>query len=269
MSAIGGWGPRINSKVGARKLRLPNGQVTLDFCLFFSAATAYYRRMRCFTLSHAGVVLEHQGASLFIDVGTFTSPDELAAALFHSPPPVGLVVTHEHPDHWLAEHLADIQARSPECPVFTTASAAKALRAAGIPNVQANRPGEVVSLGPFNLEFYGGAHQAIHSTIPAVDNLGVLVNDTFAYGGDSLTLPPLEPDVLGVPIGSPWATLGDVLDFVLSARPRRAYLTHDGLLSTVGRDFYSNHVSRALGTYGGELLDTPVPRDGAVFRLDV
>lgn len=228
--------------------------------------------MECFRLSHAGVVLEERGASLLIDPGSFTDSNELSLALAATNPPAGLVITHEHPDHWTPEHVATIRTAAPGCPIFTTSATAAALRSAGMADVDIVREGDRRTAGPFELEFYGRRHAVLHASIPVIDNIGVRVNSVFAYGGDSLVRPPFASDVLGVPIGSPWSNIGQVMDFVLDAAPARAYLTHDAMLSPAGLGLFESRVHEALAVTGGELLVLPRVADPdtpstARFRL--
>ncbi|MBU3995022.1 MAG: MBL fold metallo-hydrolase, partial [Actinobacteria bacterium] len=91
--------------------------------------------MQCFRLSHAGVVLELDGASLFVDPGSFSSGAELSTAIEAAAPIAGIVITHEHADHWTRENLVALRATAPDAPMFTTQATADALAAAGIHNV--------------------------------------------------------------------------------------------------------------------------------------
>ncbi|MBO1901103.1 MBL fold metallo-hydrolase [Leucobacter weissii] len=213
--------------------------------------------MRCFRLSHAGLVVEDSEASLFVDPGDFSSPDELAASIAAATPIAGIVITHEHADHWTPAHLTALRVASPRAPVFTTRSTAAALDAAGIADVRVVREGERIQAGPFSLDFYGGRHEPLHSSIPVIDNIGVRVNETVAWGGDSLVRPPFAAEVLGVPIGSPWSSIAQVMDFVLNAAPRRAFLTHDGMLSVRGLGLFAARVRWCLDQVGGELVELP------------
>ncbi|MBL5973167.1 MAG: MBL fold metallo-hydrolase [Candidatus Leucobacter sulfamidivorax] len=218
--------------------------------------------MQCFRLSHAGFVIEDGGSALVIDPGNFSDERELGAALDSAAPIAALVITHEHPDHWTAENVAAVRSAAPDAPIFTTAPTAAALAAAGIEDgVHTVRDGDAREAGPFSLEFYGRRHELLHSSIPVVDNVGVRVNGVFAYGGDSLMRPPFPVDLLGVPIGSPWSNLSQVMDFVIDAAPRRAYLTHDGMLSAKGLGLFAQRVQWCLERVGGELV-TPPRLDG-------
>lgn len=225
--------------------------------------------MQCFRLSHAGVVLEHEGASLFIDPGNFSTQTELSRALNSAAPPAGVVITHEHADHWTPEHVRAILEASPSTKIFTTAATAEALAGAGISSAVVVSEGQHHSVGPFSLEFYGRRHEVLHSSIPVIENIGVRVGETLAWGGDSLTRAPFLADVLGVPIGSPWSNIAQVMDFVLNATPRRAFLTHDGMLSARGVELFTDRVRTCLAQHGGELLTLPRLDEDPSARLSL
>lgn len=213
--------------------------------------------MECCRLSHAGLVIEHHGASLFVDPGDFSTAAELSAAIDRAAPIAALIITHEHRDHWTPENVAAVRAAAPDAPILTTAGTAATLAEAGIEGARSVVEGDRVTAGPFELEFYGRRHEVLHSSIPVIDNVGVRVNDLLAWGGDSLARPPFPAEVLGVPIGSPWSTIGQVMDFVLTAAPRRAFLTHDGMLSDRGRGLFTQRVQACLDQVGGELIRIP------------
>lgn len=225
--------------------------------------------MQGFRLSHAGLVLEHEGTSLFIDPGNFSTQAELSRALKSAAPPAGIVITHEHADHWTPEHVRAILALTPTAKIYTTAATAAGLETAGISGTVVVGEGDHHSAGPFSLGFYGRRHEVLHSSIPVIENIGVHVNETLAWGGDSITRPPFRTDVLGIPIGSPWSNIAQVMDFVLAAAPRRAFLTHDGMLSTRGLELYTDRVRTCLARYSGELLTFPALEEDQGARLSL
>ena len=100
---------------------------------------------------HAALVLSEAGHTLVIDPGVFTSPLEELTGL------VGVVITHEHADHWTPEHLTRLQKAHPGVPVYGPEGVRKA--AAGF-DIIAVHPGDTLDLGPFHLEFFeiGRAH---------------------------------------------------------------------------------------------------------------
>ena len=143
--------------------------------------------MRLTKLEHAALSIEKSGSRLFIDPGKFTTPITEAAGT------VAIVITHEHDDHWTSEQLTRILARNPKTPIFTTTSAAEKILAANLPDIGEVidvAAGESVLVGGFDLEFFGGEHAIIHSSIPRIENIGVLVeHGALYYGGDAYVAP--------------------------------------------------------------------------------
>lgn len=202
--------------------------------------------MRITKHEHAALTVEDQGRKLLIDPGSFTSP--LPDVTHVS----ALVLTHEHPDHWTPDHLDRILAANPGVPVFGPEGVAHA--AAGYP-VTVVRPGDTVDAAPFRLEFFGGRHAEIHSSIPIIDNVGVLVNGAFYYPGDSYAVPRhAKVQLLAAPIGAPWLKIADAMDFVLAVAPRQAFGTHDMTLSVIGREMARDRLRWATEQHGGVFL---------------
>lgn len=202
--------------------------------------------MRVTKHEHACLRLELENRTLVIDPGSFTLP---LAELRHV---VAVVLTHEHADHWTPEHLARIHHQFPDVPVYGPAGVAAA--AAG-EKITVVAPGDIVTAGPFRLAFFGGRHSVIHSSVPVVDNVGVLVNDAFYYPGDSYTVPGnASVDLLAAPVGAPWLKIGEAIDFVLAVAPRRAFATHDMTLSRAGIEMGRGRLAWATEQGGGEFV---------------
>src|SRR6218665_1205216 len=219
--------------------------------------------MQCFRLPHAGLVIERDGNALILDPGDFCRDRDIAAALTAIRSDWAVVIAHEQADHGTPEPVAAIRQKSerqgePKVPIFTTAATARALEEAGIDEATIARPGETIRVGEFELEFYGGMHELLHRSIPRIENIGVKVDGRLAWGGDSLADPPIGVELLGIPIGSPWSSIAQVMDFALAAAPRSAYLTHDGMLSERGRALFTQRVKWCLDQTGGELVDLPL-----------
>jgi L-ascorbate metabolism protein UlaG (beta-lactamase superfamily) len=202
--------------------------------------------MRVTKYEHATLTLTDTGKTLVIDPGSFTAPlIDLAAA-------VAVVITHEHPDHWTPDHLDRIRKAAPGVPIYGPEGV---VRAAVGYDVIAVAPGDTVEVEPFRLRFFGGEHAVIHETIPVVDNVGVLVNETFYYPGDSYAVPEgADVKLLAAPVGAPWLKIGEAMDFVLAVAPRQAFGTHDMTLSVVGRDMGRSRLRWAVEQDGGEFL---------------
>lgn len=204
--------------------------------------------MRLTKLEHAALVIDHSGERLIIDPGKFTTPITDAAGA------VAVVITHEHDDHWTPEQLARIERDSPGVRRFGPAGVVRAAAEAGI-EVEEVAPGDEVEVGPFRLRFFGGRHAVIHSSIPVIDNVGVLVNDALYYAGDSFAVPEgVEVDVLAAPAGAPWMKIAEAMDYVVAVAPRRAFPTHEMVLSRAGKDLSNARLGWATAQGGGEYL---------------
>lgn len=203
--------------------------------------------MRITKHEHAALRIDDHGQTLLIDPGSFTLPlDELQRL-------VGVVITHEHPDHWTPEHLDRILRDAPGTPVFGPAGVVRAAEGYEITEVA---PGDSVTVGDFTLRFFGGVHAEIHSSIPLIDNVGVLVDEELYYPGDSYAVPEgVEVQTLAAPLGAPWLKIGDAIDFVLAVTPRRAFGTHDMTLSVIGSTMHRGRLRWATEQNGGEFFE--------------
>jgi L-ascorbate metabolism protein UlaG (beta-lactamase superfamily) len=202
--------------------------------------------MRLTKLEHAALVVEDTGDRLYIDPGKFTTP------ITESSGAVAVVITHEHDDHWTPEQLRRIVEANPGVRVFGPAGVAEA--ASGFP-VETVAAGDEAKVGPFRLRFFGGRHAQIHPSIPIIDNVGVLVNDALYYGGDSFTIPEgVAVDVLAAPAGAPWMKISEAMDYVQAIAPRRAFPTHEMVLSQAGKALSNARLGWATEQGGGEYL---------------
>ena len=201
--------------------------------------------MRVTKHEHAALTLEKDGRTLVVDPGVFTSPLDLENV-------VGIVITHEHPDHWSAPHLDRILAGNPGIPIVAPKGVAHAAPGYDITVVS---PGDSIDIAPFHLEFFGGEHAIIHESIPMVDNVGVLVDDALYYPGDSYAVPKgASVTLLAAPVGGPWLKIGEAMDFVLAVAPRQVFATHDMTLAVAGRDMGRGRLQWAVEQHGGEFL---------------
>lgn len=196
--------------------------------------------MRITKREHACLIVTEDGRSLVIDPGSLTG------SLADVDGVVAVVVTHEHPDHWTSEHIADLRQRFPGAPIYGPDGVAAAVGS----GVSAVAAGDEIAVEPFRLRFYGGEHALIHPSIPAVQNLGVVVDERFAFGGDALDDPGAVA-VVAVPTGAPWLKLAEVIDFVAQVRPQQTVPVHDGFYTAAGQELANRLVGAAVSAAGG------------------
>lgn len=184
---------------------------------------------------HACFTVEKNGALLVVDPGEY-STDFIAPTGV-----VAVVITHQHADHFDSEHLTEIFDKNDDVLILGPADVIDHVE---IENKKAVEVGEKVSVGPFDLEFFGGIHALIHASMPRVQNLGVMINDLLYYPGDSFDTPGCSVDTLAIPAAAPWMKIGEAMDFLLAVKPRLAFPTHDAIYSDIGKEL----ADRLLGS---------------------
>jgi L-ascorbate metabolism protein UlaG (beta-lactamase superfamily) len=198
--------------------------------------------MRITKYEHACFIVEIGEKRLIVDPGSFTVP--LIGV-------VAIVITHEHADHWTADQLRRILDQNPDARLIAPSGVANAGPDFDFTVVD---NGSIVDVDPFHLEFIGSKHAQIHSSIPIVDNVGVLINGAVFYPGDSFTLPPAGVELLAVPSSAPWLKIGEVMDYVAAAKPKRSFPTHEMINSVIGKGMANARIEAMTLAGGGEFF---------------
>jgi L-ascorbate metabolism protein UlaG (beta-lactamase superfamily) len=207
--------------------------------------------MKLTKYDHACFTIEKDHQMLVVDPGNF-STDYLPSNNI-----VGVIITHEHPDHYDPEQIAAIIDKNPEAVIIGHESVVAKVE---VFQTQAVDAGDKLKIGLFDLEFFGGTHAVIHRTVPVIPDLGIMINDLLYYPGDSFTLPGRAIDTLAIPAGGPWLKIGDAMDFLELVKPRFAFPTHDAVLSEVGKESVDKWLQMAADRSGIEYqrLDSPI-----------
>jgi L-ascorbate metabolism protein UlaG (beta-lactamase superfamily) len=204
--------------------------------------------MKLTKFTHACVRLEKDGQVLVIDPGTFSETDQALSGASV------VLVTHEHTDHLDVPAVLGALRSAPGLQVHAPAPLASQLREkagddAG--RILAVEPGSSFEASGFSVRSFGGQHALIHAHVPVVANIGYLVDENVYHPGDSFVIPDgVDVRTLLVPIHAPWSKVGEVVDFVISARAPKAYPVHDGLLNELGRGIVEGHITRLGAKYG-------------------
>lgn len=198
---------------------------------------------------HSCLAVDVAGSTLVIDPGSFSGRlvdlENLQA----------VVLTHEHADHWTPEHVSDLHQRFPDAPIYGPAGVAAAVAASEAGDVvEVVAPGDVREVGALRLQFFGGTHAQIHRSLPRVDNVGVLVNETLFHPGDSLQAPGVPVEVLAAPAGAPWLKIGETMDFVVEVAPKQAIAIHEAVLSEAGLRISEARITDAVESVGGRYV---------------
>jgi L-ascorbate metabolism protein UlaG (beta-lactamase superfamily) len=216
--------------------------------------------MKVTWLGHAGIRVERDDYTLVVDPGVFCAPELLSAALADAD---GILITHEHFDHFAADPVTAALAKKPQIEVWTNSSVAALLD--GTPaTVHTIGDGDAFAPGGIEVHAYGEWHAEIHREIPLVRNSGFLIDGRVFHPGDALVNPDVPVELLLVPAHGPWTRTGDLVDYVRDLKPTRVSPIHDALLSPIGNGivdmFLTEQPERGPGTgapYGRMALGEP------------
>jgi L-ascorbate metabolism protein UlaG (beta-lactamase superfamily) len=181
--------------------------------------------MKLTKYEHACFTVEKDNRTIVVDPGAFSANFIVPTNV------VAIVVTHEHMDHLDTAHLQAIIDKNPNVLIISHEAVTSVLTEFTTKTVQ---PGETIRVEPFEFTFFGGEHALIHTSIPRIANIGVLIDGRIYYPGDSFIIPSVPVEILAVPTSAPWLKMGEVIDFLLAVHPHLAFSTHDALLSEHG-----------------------------------
>lgn len=185
---------------------------------------------------HACFIVEETGVKLVVDPGNLTS------SLPKLDKVIAIVITHVHADHIDERAVKQIITDNPGAKIFSTQEVADTF-----PNLNfiIAEPGSTHQIGPFTLAFFGGVHAIIHPSKPRTQNVGVLINSTVYYPGDSFTLPGRPIKVLAAPAAAPWMKISEAMDFIQEVKAEIAFPVHDAILSDGGKQVHDNLLEAA------------------------
>ncbi|MFK3982239.1 MBL fold metallo-hydrolase [Micromonospora sp. NPDC050397] len=183
--------------------------------------------MRLTKRGHACVRLESDGATLVIDPGGFSDPEALVGA-------DAVLITHEHPDHFVEERIRAAVESEPGLRVFANRSVGAKLDGLG-DRLRVVGEGDTFSVNGVEVAVYGELHAVIHPEIPRITNVGYLVDGALFHPGDALTVPDRQVGTLLLPAHAPWSKTAELIEYVREVRPERVVPVHDGGLSEIGR----------------------------------
>ncbi|NUW45245.1 MBL fold metallo-hydrolase [Nonomuraea rhodomycinica] len=202
--------------------------------------------MRLIKYGHACWRLEKDGKVLVIDPGIFSEAEALDGA-------DAVLITHQHADHLDPDRLRSAPA---DLEVWTCEAVAGELAEVPV-KVQTVRHGDAFEVAGFGVRAFGEWHAANHPDMSVVENVGFLIDDEVFYPGDALTVPGVEVPTLLVPTTAPWLRLPDMVEYLRTIRPARAYSTHDALYSEVGLGLLDTWLKLEADKQGADIRRVP------------
>ncbi|MBI2607537.1 MAG: MBL fold metallo-hydrolase [Candidatus Doudnabacteria bacterium] len=183
--------------------------------------------MKIHKIGHSCLVIEDAGSKILIDPGNVTTDQNKEKNLD------AVLITHVHPDHMDPDSIKTILKNNPNARIIANLRSGKDLEKAGI-DYEILKNGTTMILGSIIVEGFDSDHAPIYPGIEMVLNTGFYINHRFFHCGDSLTLPPKPVEILAMPVGAPWATIGQSLDYAKAIKSKIALPIHDGMLSYYG-----------------------------------
>lgn len=191
--------------------------------------------------------IETDGATLVVDPGGWTERDAVEGVS-------GVLVTHEHPDHFDPDNL-----RAADAPIHTIDAVARQIAEQApdlVERVTVVKPGDQLDLG-VPVMVVGEKHAVIHPEMPHFDNSGYLFEvegKRLFHPGDALTRPDGDLDVLFLPVQAPWSKVSEVIDYSRDVGASLSLAVHDGLLNERGLGLIQRMVGGKLAEQGREYL---------------
>jgi L-ascorbate metabolism protein UlaG (beta-lactamase superfamily) len=178
---------------------------------------------------HSCVLLDTGSARLLFDPGVFSTGFESVRDLD------AILVTHRHNDHLDTDRLTALVTANPSATLVVGPGSAEETGRLGL-TAREVAPGDTVTLGGTRVAVVGGEHALIHPTMAMPPNIGYVVDDgAFYHPGDSMFVPDLRIDGLGLPAGASWMKTGEAIDFLRTVAPRVAVPIHQGQLNEFGQ----------------------------------
>ncbi|MDE1924623.1 MAG: MBL fold metallo-hydrolase [Patescibacteria group bacterium] len=207
-------------------------------------------------IGHCALVLEQDRVKLLTDPGSFTvEAQERVTGLD------GIVITHEHQDHFHVDSVKVLMKKNPNAIVVTNSAVGKLLDAEDIVHTVVG-DGQVGEIRGIKIEGFGKDHALVYPpTMGLCENTGYMMADKFYFPGDNFHPPTvgqaIRPvDILALPVAGPWMKMSDAIDFAKAVKARVAFGVHDGMVVPSFRGFI------------GMLLKNIVPETGYVSLAD-
>lgn len=197
--------------------------------------------MKIHKIGHCCLVIEYQGVKVLTDPGMFTTGQNEVEDVD------GVVITHEHADHFHIDSLKTILDKNPDASVVTNAAVARLLKEAGLP-YKLLEDGGTFMIGDLTIDAYETQHAEIYPGIPRVLNTAFAIGERLWYPGDAFLIPLLPVEILALPVAAPWMKTSECIEYARRVKPRVCFPVHDAIVSAY--ELYQGLPKRLLEQHG-------------------
>ena len=178
---------------------------------------------------HACLLVEENRVRVLIDPGG----EEYCAIPENLEDLSVILITHEHQDHYNVERIRKILEHNKSAQIVTNTAVGKKLKESKL-DFQVIEDGQSITIHGLSIEGEGELHAVLHEEWPRCANTGYRIGGRLFHPGDSLELPKLPVEIIALPVGGPWMSIGMGIEYARAVKPKIAFPIHDGGLKNIG-----------------------------------
>lgn len=206
--------------------------------------------------THSCLLVEDGGVNTLLDPGEFSWGAVLKARLETLDELHYIGITHDHPDHFVADNVQAVIKMFPDVKVMCGPAVAKLLSKDGV--VAETKSNDYVTM-------HIGQHQKLHSGIPEFENTQIMLDGRLLALGDSMHPEVNDVEILTAPFFGPWfeGTFSDAMELILRTKPKHVIPVHDWHYNDQARksfherarDFFTDKGTLVHPVVDGQALD--------------
>lgn len=209
-----------------RERRVPRLETVL--IKFFSGAS--FARQSCYGFEVSMKITKVGHCCLLIEEGELrilTDPGSYCALPRNFSGVDVILITHEHNDHYYVPSLREVLIQNRGAAVFTNKAVITLMEKEGL-HAELFEEGMERRFKGVTIAAYGKEHAVIWKEIATVVNTGFFIADRLFYPGDSLTVPPIDVEILALPVAGPWLKISEAIEYAIEVKPHLCFPVHDG-----------------------------------------
>jgi L-ascorbate metabolism protein UlaG (beta-lactamase superfamily) len=168
------------------------------------------------------------------DVRIMTDPGTLATGFAHVRDLNGILISHDHADHFDQAGVAALMEHNPDATLVVDQAIAHEVPGNIFDRARTKfvSTGETFAVDGVEILAVGGTHATIHPEIEGTTNIGFYFTESgLLYPGDEFAHPDVDIVLLALPVSGPWQSLADTVDYLRAVDPPAAFPMHEAALT--------------------------------------